>query len=66
MIPRRNRPTPLSLGALAWRPDAFSYIAKRLTPPVSRQQVRYVALGERQSARITKALRLAVARRRYP
>lgn len=65
-IPRSERPTVLSAGALAWRKDAFSYIAKRLKPPVVRQQVGYVAYGERESKRIEKALRMAVARKRYP
>lgn len=58
--------TPLARAALDWRSDAFSYIARRLKPPVSRQQVAYVAHGKRQSRRIEKALRMAIARKRYP
>lgn len=60
-----NSPT-LAQAALNWRSDAFAYIAKRLNPPVSRQQVAYVAHGKRESKRIEKALRMAVARRRFP
>ena len=56
----------LAKQALAIRPDMFSCIARRLDPPVSRQQVAYVAHGKRKSKRIEKALRLAVARGRYP
>lgn len=56
----------LAKQALAIRPDMFSYIARRLKPPVSRQQVAYVAHGVRQSRRIEKALRMAIARKRYP
>lgn len=65
-IPRHERQTPLAKAALAWRSDAFSYIASRLKPPATRQHVAGVAYDERQSARIVKALRMAVARRRYP
>jgi hypothetical protein len=42
----------------------FSVIARKIG--VSRQHVAYVAHGVRQSKRIEKALRLAVARGRYP
>ena len=65
-IPRSERPTVLSWGALAWKQDAFTIISKAVNPPVSRQQVSGVAYGERQSKRIEKALRMAIARRRYP
>jgi hypothetical protein len=55
---------------LDWRSDCYAYIAKRLDPPTSRQQVRRVAIeydaGAPQSARIVKALLLAVRNRRYP
>jgi len=54
----------LAKQALSVRPDMFSVIARKIG--VSRQHVAYVAHGVRQSKRIEKALRLAVARGRYP
>ena len=65
-IPRTPPTAQLAKDALDWRPDAFSYIARRLHPVCSRQHVAGVAHGTRTSQRIEKALRLAIARRRYP
>lgn len=54
----------LAKQALAVRPDMFAIIARKIG--VSRQHVAYVAHGKRQSRRIEHALRMAIARRRYP
>lgn len=61
--PRRPKP-PLARDALAVDKKMFSIIATHLG--VTRQHVHYVAHGVRQSRRIEKALRMAIARRRYP
>jgi hypothetical protein len=49
---------------LALHPHAYQKVATALG--LKRQHVRYVALGQRPSARVEKALRMAVARRRFP
>lgn len=57
---------------LAIRPDMYHYIATRLPVVVTRQHVRRTARQMdglepgKPSARIEKALRMAIARRRYP
>ena len=63
--PARNpRMSSLAKQALSVRPDMFAIIARKIG--VSRQHVAYVAHGKRQSRRIEHALRMAIARRRYP
>ena len=65
MHAKKKPPTaPLAKAALAWDRGAFSIIAKHLGR--SRQHVARVAHGDRQSAPIEKALRMAIARKRYP
>ena len=52
----------LAEALLAWRPDAYTYIAGRLG--VSRQHVREVAIGKRVSPRVQRAIAHALAGRR--
>ncbi len=74
MTKPRKKPTdgPLATALKAWREHPYTYIAKRLDPPVSRQHVRATVIALDGGAPhgfapcIEKAIRLAVARRRFP
>jgi hypothetical protein len=74
MTKPRKKPTdgPLATALKAMRPDSYSHLAKRLDPPVSRQHVRATVIAldggdpHAFAPRIEKAIRLAVARKRFP
>ncbi len=58
--------TPLALKLLSYRPDCFAYIAKRMTPPVTRQHCARVARDPRKSARVHAVLKFYARYRRMP
>lgn len=61
--PKRQRTVPARL--MAWRPDAYAYIARALRPPVSRQHVRFVAWGARVSPRVMAEIQATLAKHGY-